>query len=69
MKRPALWLAVAFFLVSFCLIGYRVIRLGYPLLPTSPVKVWSLTMEIVFEPTGGNGKEIEIRAGDRKSVV
>jgi len=62
MKRPGLWLAVAFFLVSFCLIGYRVIRLGYPLLPTSPVKVWGLTMEIFFEPTGGNGKEVEIRA-------
>ena len=62
-KRPALWLAVAFFLVSFSLIGYRVFRLGYPLLPTSSVKAWGLTMEIFFEPTGRDGKEIEIRAG------
>jgi hypothetical protein len=62
-KRPAFWLAVALFLVSFSLIGYRVLRLGYSLLPTSPVKVWELTMEIFFEPTGRNGKEIELRAG------
>ncbi len=34
MKRPALWFAVAFFLVAFSLIGYRVVRLGDPLLPT-----------------------------------
>jgi len=63
MKRPALWLAVAFFLVAFFLIGYRVYRLGYPLLPTSRAKVWGLTMEIFWEPTGKNGKEIEVRAG------
>lgn len=63
MKRPALWLAVALFLVSFSLIGYRVYRLGYPLLPTFPAKAWGLTMEIFFEPAGTNGKEIEIRAG------
>jgi hypothetical protein len=63
MKRPALWLAVFFFLIPLSLIGYRVLRLGYPLLPTSPVKAWGLTMEIFFETAGGNGKEIEIRAG------
>ncbi len=63
MKRPALWLAVAFFLVSFSLIGYRIIRLGYPLFPTFPAKAWGLTMEIFFEPSETNGKEMEIRAG------
>ena len=63
MKRPAFWLAVALFLVSFSLIGYRVLRLGYPLLPTFPSKVWGLTMEIFFEPSKTSGKEIEIRAG------
>ena len=63
MKRPALWLAAALFLVSFSLIGYRVYRLGYPLLPTFPAKVWGLTIEIFFEPAGTSGKEIEIRAG------
>jgi len=62
-KRPAFWLVVALFLVSFSLIGYRVLWLGYSLLPTSPVKVWELTMEIFFESTGRNGKEIELRAG------
>jgi len=63
MKRPGLWLAAVLFFVSFSLIGYRVLRLGYPLLPTSPVRAWGLTMEIFFEPAGRNGKEIEIRAG------
>jgi len=63
MKRPALWLAVVLFLVSFSLIGYRVLRLGYPLLPTPSVKAWGLSMEIVFEPTGKDGKEMEIKAG------
>ena len=48
MKRPALWLAVFLFLVTFSLIGYRVLRLGYPLFPTPSVKVWGLSMEIVF---------------------
>jgi len=62
-KRPAFWLAVALFLVSFSLIGYRVLWLGYSLLPTSPVKVWELTMEVFLEPTGKGGKEIELRAG------
>ncbi|MGQ9776969.1 MAG: UUP1 family membrane protein [Thermodesulfobacteriota bacterium] len=63
MKRPGLWLAVFLFLIPLSLIGYRVLRLGYPLLPTSPVKAWGFTMEIFFEPSGGNGKEIKIRAG------
>jgi hypothetical protein len=62
-KRPALWLAVVLFLAAFSLIGYRVFRLGYPLVPTSRVGVWGITMEIFFEPTGKNGQEIEIRAG------
>ena len=63
MKRPGLWLAAVLFLVSFSLIGYRVFRLGYPLLPTSPPKAWGLAMEIFFEPAEGNEKELEIRAG------
>jgi hypothetical protein len=63
MKRPGLWLAAVLFLVSFSLIGYRVYRLGYPLLPTFPAKTWGLTIEMFFEPAGTNGKEIEIRAG------
>ena len=63
MKRPALWLAVALFLISLSVIEYRVFRLGYPLFPTSPVKAWGLSMEVFFEPTGKDGKEMEIRAG------
>jgi hypothetical protein len=63
MKRPALWLAVGLFLVSLSLIGYKVLRLGYPLLPTSSVKAWGLSMEIFFEPAGTSGKDIEIKAG------
>jgi len=63
MKRPGLWLAVLLFLIPLVLIGYRVLRLGYPLFPTSPVKAWGFTLEIFFEPTEGNGKEIKIKAG------
>jgi hypothetical protein len=63
MKRPGLWLAVFFFLIPLSLIGYRVYRLGYPLLPTFPAKAWGLTMKIFFEPAETSGKEIEIRAG------
>jgi len=63
MTRSAFWLAIALFLVAFCLIGYRVLRLGYPFLPTSPVKAWGLSMEIFFQPTGKDGKEMEIKAG------
>ena len=62
MKRPALWLAVFLFLISLSLIGYRVLRLGYPLLPTPSVKAWGVTMEIFFEPASRSEKEMEIRA-------
>ena len=64
MKRPALWIAVALFLVSLSLIEYRVLRLGYPLFPTSPVKAWGLSMEVFFEPTVKDGKEMEIPTRD-----
>ncbi len=63
MKRPGSWLAISLFLIPLFLIGYRVLRLGYPLLPASPVKAYEFMMEIFFEPTEGNGKEINIRAG------
>jgi len=63
MKRPSLWLALFLLLVPLFLIGYRVLRLGYPLLPTSRVKAWGLRMEIFFEPGQDHGKEIEIKAG------
>ncbi|MGB9627591.1 MAG: UUP1 family membrane protein [Thermodesulfobacteriota bacterium] len=63
MKRPSLWLAFFLFLIALSLIGYRVLRLGYPLLPTSTVKAWGFTLDIFFEPVNGNGKEIEIKAG------
>ncbi len=63
MNRPGLWLAVFLFLIPLFLIGYRVLRLGYPLFPTSPVKAWGFTLEVFFEPAEGNTKGIEIRAG------
>jgi hypothetical protein len=45
MKRPALLLAVALLILSFALIGYRVLRLKYPLFPAAPAKVWQLSMD------------------------
>ncbi|MGZ3612622.1 MAG: 7TM domain-containing protein [Thermodesulfobacteriota bacterium] len=45
MKRPATLLAMALLLLSFALIGYRVIWLKYPIFPAAPQKVWRLSMD------------------------
>ena len=50
MKRPALWLATFLLLVPALLIGYRVLFLGYPVMPTSSVKAWQLSMDVDIEP-------------------
>ncbi len=42
MKRPALFLALALFLLAGCLLFYRIVWLGYPFLPTAPGQVWQL---------------------------
>ena len=50
MKRPAVLLAVLLVAASASLITYRVVRLGYPLLPAATKKVWQLSMEGLVRP-------------------
>jgi hypothetical protein len=50
LKRPAVWLAAFLLLVPAFLIGYRVLFLGYPLIPTSSVKAWQLSMGVDIQP-------------------
>jgi len=60
MKRPALLLAVALLLLSFVLISYRILWLGYPISPTVQVKAWQLSMDARIK-TGG--KETTVMIG------
>lgn len=46
MKHPAVWLAVALIFLSFLMIGYRIVGLGYPPLPTAPGKAWQISMNV-----------------------
>jgi hypothetical protein len=50
MKHTAVFLAVALLLLSSVLIGYRILWLGYPLLPTAPGRAWELSMEAHVKP-------------------
>lgn len=50
MKYKPFWLAFALLLLSAALIGYRVIRLHYPLLPDPKVKAWQFSMGIHIKP-------------------
>jgi hypothetical protein len=59
MKRPTLLLAVALSLLSFALIGYRVIWLKYPVFPAAPEKVWRLSMDARVK--GGENGETTVR--------
>ncbi len=45
MKRPAVLLAGGLLLLSAALISYRVLRLGYPVLPSAPGKAWQISMD------------------------
>jgi hypothetical protein len=60
MKHPAAVLAVALLLLSAALINYRIIRLGYPVLPTAPGKAWQVSMD-AYVKTGP--KEIAVMIG------
>jgi len=60
MKRPAILVAVALFLLSLALIGYRIIWLGYPIFPTAPGKAWQLTMDAHVK---GGENEITVMIG------
>ena len=45
MKHTAVMLAVALLLLSAALIVYRIIWLGYPVLPTVAGKAWQVSMD------------------------
>jgi hypothetical protein len=54
LKRPAVLLAIALFTLSLGLAAYRVISLGYPLLPASSGGAWQLQIDAHIE--GGPGE-------------
>jgi hypothetical protein len=53
-KRPAVVLSLALFLLTACLLIYRIVRLGYPILPTDPGRTWQLLIDAHVK--GGNGE-------------
>jgi hypothetical protein len=54
LKRPAVLLAIVLLLLSACLVVYRIVSLGYPLLPTATGRTWQLQIDSHFE--GGSGE-------------
>jgi len=56
MKKPALWLALALFLFSAGFLVYRIVGLGYPLIPTAPGQTWELSMEVYIKSGSGETK-------------
>jgi len=60
MKRPAVWIAMALFAIAALIIGYRVVRLGYPLLPTANIKVWHFEMEMAVK---ADVQDVNLRIG------
>ena len=59
-KRPAVAAAVFLILLCIVLVGYRVVRLGYPLLPAATINVWQLSMEALLAP---DTKGLKVRIG------
>ena len=54
LKRPAVLLAVALLALSTALAAYRVVSLGYPLMPTASGRTWQLQIDTRIE--GGPGE-------------
>lgn len=54
MRRAAILLALGLFLAAVSLICYRVIRLGYPLVPAAPAKAWEVSLEWHAPPAQSN---------------
>jgi hypothetical protein len=52
MKRPALWLALCLFLLSVGLLAYRILGLGYPVVPTVAGQTWQLSIDAWIRPRG-----------------
>ncbi len=60
MKRPAVLLTGVLFVLSFVLIGYRILWLNYPLFPPLPEEAWQLSMEADVKAEQG---EVEVMIG------
>jgi hypothetical protein len=52
MKRSALWLSLLLFLFSVSLLTYRILRLGYPVVPTVSGATWRLSIDASIRPDG-----------------
>ncbi len=60
MKRLAILLAVVLFFSAACLLCYRIVWLGYPLLPIAPGEAWLL---LISAHVKGGEKEINLEIG------
>lgn len=56
MKRPALFLALLLFSLAALIMGYRFLKLGYPLFPMAPGQVWQLEIEADMDPGSGESQ-------------
>jgi hypothetical protein len=56
MKKPATWLALSLFLFSAGFISYRIVSLGYPLIPTAPGQTWGLAIDVLVRSGEGETK-------------
>ena len=56
MKRPVMLLAFILFLLPFVLIIYRVVWIGYPLLPAASGKTWQLVVDAHIESVDSQTK-------------
>ncbi len=60
MKRSAFLLALGLFLLTGCLLLYRIVWLGYPLWPTAPGHVWQLMIQAHIQ---GQENEVTLEIG------
>ena len=56
MKKPAVWLAFALFLFTACLLIYRIVGLGYPLIPAISGQTWQLAIDAYIHTDGPETK-------------
>jgi len=60
-KRPVGLLVALLLFLPLVLIIYRIVFLGYPLLPTAPQRAWQISMDARIE--AGEDKEIKVKIG------
>lgn len=60
MTRHVLLVATILVLVSLTLAGYRIVRLGYPVVPSVPGSTWMVALEVQI---GGEGRGVTMSAG------